>query len=121
MANRIQIRRDTAANWTAANPVLAQGEEGYETDTGKMKIGDGVTAWASLAYAFTTVFPPSKDSAQITAVAHATNIAVTVSSNWGINAQGNGYHDPNGAASAEGATIGFDTNGNLTLTRILAY
>lgn len=52
MANRIQIRRDTAANWSAANPVLGQGEEGYETDTGKIKLGDGTTAWNSLGYAF---------------------------------------------------------------------
>jgi len=46
----IQLRRGTAASWTSANPILAQGEEGYETDTGKIKIGDGVTAWASLPY-----------------------------------------------------------------------
>src|SRR5271165_6819765 len=46
----IQLRRGTAAQWSSANPILAQGEEGYETDTGKMKIGDGVTTWASLAY-----------------------------------------------------------------------
>ena len=50
MADLIQLRRDTAANWTSANPVLSQGEQGYETDTGKMKIGDGSTAWSSLAY-----------------------------------------------------------------------
>lgn len=46
----IQLRRDTAANWTAANPILASGQAGYETDTKKLKIGDGATAWASLAY-----------------------------------------------------------------------
>lgn len=50
MAYQIQLRHDTAANWTAANPTLAQGEAGYETDTGKLKVGDGVTAWAALAY-----------------------------------------------------------------------
>lgn len=50
MANRIQLRRDTAANWTTANPVLASGEKGYETDTKRQKIGDGTTAWTSLAY-----------------------------------------------------------------------
>ena len=50
MADLIQLRRDTAANWTSANPTLSQGEQGYETDTGKMKIGDGSTAWTSLAY-----------------------------------------------------------------------
>ncbi len=46
----IQIRRGTAAAWTSANPTLAAGELGFETDTGKFKIGDGSTAWTSLAY-----------------------------------------------------------------------
>ena len=46
----IRLRRDTAANWTSGNPVLALGEPGYETDTQKLKVGDGTTAWASLAY-----------------------------------------------------------------------
>jgi hypothetical protein len=50
MADLIQIRRDTAANWTSADPVLAQGELGAETDTSKIKIGNGSTAWAGLAY-----------------------------------------------------------------------
>ena len=45
-----QQRRDTAANWTAANPTLLAGELGYETDTGKWKVGDGSTAWTSLSY-----------------------------------------------------------------------
>lgn len=51
MATRIQLRRDTAANWTAANPVLASGEVGVELDTKGLKVGDGSTAWNSLAYA----------------------------------------------------------------------
>jgi hypothetical protein len=51
MANRIQLRRGTAAEWAAVNPVLAQGEPGIETDTGKQKFGDGLTVWAGLAYA----------------------------------------------------------------------
>lgn len=46
----LQLRRDTAANWTAANPTLASGEIGLETDTDQIKIGDGATAWNSLAY-----------------------------------------------------------------------
>lgn len=48
---KIKLRRDTAANWTSTNPVLAAGEPGYETDTRKIKYGDGTTAWASLGYA----------------------------------------------------------------------
>jgi hypothetical protein len=50
MATKIQARRDTAANWTSVNPVLAAGEPGFESDTGKFKFGDGTTAWNSLAY-----------------------------------------------------------------------
>lgn len=46
---RYQSRRRTAANWTSGNEVLYDGEIGYETDTGKFKIGDGVTAWNSIA------------------------------------------------------------------------
>ena len=54
MADMIQIRRDTASNWTSANPTLAQGELGAETDTSKIKIGDGTTAWTSLSYLIDT-------------------------------------------------------------------
>lgn len=48
---KIIQRHDTAANWASANPVLAQGEMGIETDTRKFKFGDGATAWVDLAYA----------------------------------------------------------------------
>jgi len=47
---QIQIRFDTAANWMAANPVLKLGELGYETNTLRLKIGDGITSWNTLAY-----------------------------------------------------------------------
>ena len=47
---QIQMRRDTAANWTSTNPTLAAGEWGQETDTGYTKIGDGSSAWTALRY-----------------------------------------------------------------------
>ena len=47
---RVQLRRDTSANWTSGNPVLKSGEIGYETDTKQLKIGDGTTYWVDLAY-----------------------------------------------------------------------
>lgn len=50
MAFRIQIRRGTASEWTAANPTLQPGEFGFESDTGKIKIGTGAATWSSLAY-----------------------------------------------------------------------
>ena len=51
VVTQIQMRRGTAAQWTSTNPTLAAGEQGFETDTGKFKIGNGSTAWTSLAYA----------------------------------------------------------------------
>lgn len=50
MATRILLRRDTLSNWTSVNPVLLLGEAGYETDTHKLRIGDGSTAFLSLPY-----------------------------------------------------------------------
>lgn len=50
MAVKIQFRRDTASAWTAANPILSQGEAGYEFDTGRFKVGNGLSPWNSLPY-----------------------------------------------------------------------
>lgn len=47
---KIQLRRDTLANFTSANPVLTEGEMAYETDTKKFKIGDGTTSYTNLDY-----------------------------------------------------------------------
>jgi hypothetical protein len=56
MAVRIQYRRDTIANWTSVNPILAQGEVGLELDTSKIKVGNGSTAWNSLGYSQNTIY-----------------------------------------------------------------
>ena len=77
MATKIQVRRDTAANWTSANTVLSAGEMGWESDTGYMKIGDGTTAWSSLSY-----FTPSGADANTTytvgAAQNAANADITL-------------------------------------------
>jgi hypothetical protein len=52
---RVQLRRGTAAQWTAANPVLLDGEVGYERDTGRLRIGDGSTTFTSLPFASISV------------------------------------------------------------------
>lgn len=64
MAIKIQSRRGTAAQWTSTNPTLSAGEFGFETDTLKLKIGNGSTAWTSLAY---TGLTPTEISAAISA------------------------------------------------------
>jgi hypothetical protein len=45
-----QLRTNTSANWSAVNPILSQGEPGYESDTGKLKIGDGISFWNDLSH-----------------------------------------------------------------------
>ena len=86
MAVQIQIRRGTAAAWTAANPTLAAGEFAVETDTDKYKFGDGSTAWTSLGYSSlpstaisNTVVDPKGDI--IAATADNTVAKLTVGSN----------------------------------------
>lgn len=60
---RLVIRSDTAANWSKFNPVLKAGEIGFETDTGKTKIGNGMGMWNSLSYSF-----PSAAEVSISAI-----------------------------------------------------
>lgn len=50
MSVQIQLRRGTAAEWQTSNPILAEAEYGYELDTKRLKLGDGVTAWNDLPY-----------------------------------------------------------------------
>ena len=50
MATKIQLRRDSAANWGAQNPVLSEGELGYDTTNAKAKVGDGVSSWSALPF-----------------------------------------------------------------------
>ena len=49
MANRIQLRRDTTANWANVNPILSDGEMGYDINTNEIRIGDGSTDWTGLS------------------------------------------------------------------------
>lgn len=59
------LRRGTSEAWQRVNPTLMYGEPGFEKDTYKLKIGDGVTAWNDLAY-FGGSFDVSVDGKSIT-------------------------------------------------------
>lgn len=82
MAQRIQHRRGTAAQWAAANPTLAMGEWGYETDTGRVKIGDASTPWSLLPFAVTggsvTQADPLRQFTAALAKASTTPVTVVV-------------------------------------------
>ena len=74
--DQIQLRRGTASLWSAANPLLAQGEIGLETDTNLYKIGDGSTYWNSLGYSI----GGAKTATQLNAILAGTNsVSVTAS------------------------------------------
>jgi hypothetical protein len=49
MTTRIKLRRDTAANWTENDPVLALGEAGYDTTNNELRVGDGTSVWSELS------------------------------------------------------------------------
>lgn len=66
MSTRIQIRRGKAAFWVDENPVLFPGEPGFETDTKKLKIGDGETPWNELEYFGGLSIDPGADDATAT-------------------------------------------------------
>jgi hypothetical protein len=72
MSVTIKIRRDTAAKWASVNPILSAGEPGFETDTLKVKYGDGVHTWNNLSYASS----PSVTN-NIKALAIAMSVAVS--------------------------------------------
>lgn len=74
---KIQLRRDTLANFTSVNPVLAEGEMAYETDTKKFKIGDGTTAYISLDYQGGDGTTITKGDTTYTTLALGDNLVVT--------------------------------------------
>ncbi len=66
----MQQKRGTASRWTSTNPILLAGEIGVETDTNKMKVGDGITQWNSLGY--------TKVDAQSISYTHTQNALLSV-------------------------------------------
>jgi hypothetical protein len=87
----IQIRRGLAATWTSLNPILSAGEMGLETDTKKMKVGDGATVWNSLAYRI----------GQVDNINFSGNTISSVDANGDITLDPNGTGDVRIADSAD--------------------
>jgi len=98
MSVLIQFRRDTAANWALANPVLASGEMGIETDTDQFKIGNGATPWNSLPYGGIAGGPGATGATGVGATG-ATGIQGPVGATGSTGPVG-----PQGATGSTGAT-----------------
>lgn len=77
MTTRIQLRRGTSAQWSAANPILAAGEPGYDTTTGDLKVGDGVKTWSALPAYVDNVDLPQLVADAINNTGGPANTAVT--------------------------------------------
>lgn len=91
---QIQVRRGTAAAWVAANPILAQGELGYEIDDHGIKVGDGSTAWNTLGYFPINISAVGGDTTTALGVGsinvgHASDTTITRVSSGVIAVEGN--------------------------------
>jgi hypothetical protein len=115
MAVKIQFRRGTAAEWTAANPTLSQGEAGYEYDTGRFKVGNGLSPWNSLTYSSGVTGPTGPTSTlsvgSVNTLSPGTNATVTNSGtstagifNFGIPQGVAGPTGPQGPTGPTGPT-----------------
>ena len=119
----IQVRRGTAAAWTGSI-VLSAGEFGYETDTGKTKIGDGATIWSSLAYigggtgTVTTASVVSANGLSGTVANPTTTPAITLSTTITGVVKGNGTAISAAVAGTDfvipGGALGTPSSGTLT-------
>lgn len=136
MATRMQQRRGTASQWTIADPVLAAGEIGVESDTAKFKIGDGINTWSTLDYFSATpdltgyATEAYADQAEADAISTAASDATTKANTAESNA--NSYTDTaisNLVDSAPGtldtlnelaAALNDDANFSATITNSIA-
>ena len=73
---RIQLKKDTSVAWRINNPVLLDGEAGYESDTNLMKVGDGIHRWLELDYT----------NSGATAIASTANYAINAGALGGTSA-----------------------------------
>ena len=123
---RLRIRRATAAAWTAANPVLLLAELGLETDTRRLKGGDGTTAWAALPYLasaptevrgqvsrMTSQLAPSAAQGVYRSTGATGVLDSAVSSGMGL-----GTTDPMGLRNTSGATVLLRFYGSIDATAV---
>ena len=114
---QIKLRRDVSAAWTSSNPILGSGEPGFETDTGKFKIGDGSTNWNNLAYSNTLPdLSNLSDAGKIVAAGASMPSQTTISLTLG--ASGTSYTMP-----ADGwlhVTLALNINGFLGVGAVYA-
>ncbi len=121
MTVRIRLRRGLAAGWASSNPILATGELGYESDTGKAKVGDGSTTWNSLAYMVqwsTITGKPTVIAAGTTAADARTAISAEFTGNKN---QANGYCGLDGSGLIASAQLPSYVDDVLAYTNLAGF
>ena len=113
MAVKIQFRRSTASEWTAVNPLLSQGEVGYEYDTGRFKVGNGTQAWNLLPYSSGVTGPtgPTGPTGAASTVTGPTGAQGITGPTGPTGAQG--ITGPTGATGPQGVAV--DLKGSVAL------
>lgn len=110
---RFQVKRDTAAAFTAANTLLREGEFGLETDTRKLKLGDGSTAWNALGYLDASFWPYDNTTSGLAATDVQAAVDELADEKLGdAPSDGTGYVRKNGVWAAESGGSG---SGAMTL------
>ena len=128
MANRIQLRRDTAQNWANNNPVLFEGEIGIETDTRKIKIGNGTSAWGDNGFNYANVTPEELLAANPSGLGISIDQGgyLVAANNTGIRLVSDQFMlgSDNNLQSGHNAVLNIDEVGNLavnTMSSILLH
>ena len=109
---KFQLRRAIASNWTSTNPILKAGEPGFETDTYKLKIGDGINTWRNLPYTYTTDSGPTGTQG-IQGVTGSQGIQ-GVTGSQGVQ----GVQGPTGSQGMQGVTGAQGSTGTFTLPSV---
>ena len=124
MSVTIKLRRGTTAQWSSANPTLALGEVGIDTDLNQFKVGDGATAWSSLAYATAPINSPAFTGTPTAPTANAgtntTQIATTAFVSTAISNLINGAPGALDTLDELAQALGDDSNFATTITNSLA-
>lgn len=113
MAYKIKVRRSSSSAWTAANPVLSDGEIGFESNTGKFKIGDGTTVWTSLYYFKTAADMALDDMSEVSIVSPSVNQNLVYDGSHWVNRATTFVHTQSSASSSWTVThnLGFYPGG----------
>ena len=111
----LRLYRMTAAEWTASNYILEDGREGYEVDTRKRKVGNGVTAWNSLSY--DTAANLDTVRGQISIITNAVN-PIAAQSTYQVSTMTGTLDSANSSGVVRGTTSLFALKNNTTASRI---